>query len=83
MKKIRLMMAVFAGVLCMTGCGNIEVILPSATGSEQEEATKTTEETKVQEDTEVVKEDETNEDVAEMMNPAVLTGGGLPFTKYQ
>lgn len=80
MKKIRLMMAVFAGVLCMTGCGNIEVILPSATGSEQEEATKTTEETKVQEDTEVVKEDETNEDVAEMMNPAVLTGGGLPFT---
>lgn len=81
MKKIREMMVVFVGIFCMTGCGNTEESFPSATGIVQEEATKTTQETEIQEETGVVKEDKAQqEDAAEMMNPAVLTGGALPFT---
>ena len=81
MKKIREMMVVFVGILCMTGCGNTEESFPSATGIAQEEATKTTQETEIQEETGVVKEDEAQqEDAVEMMNPAVLAGGALPFT---
>lgn len=81
MKKIREMMVVFVGIFCMTGCGNTEESFPSATGSVQEEATKTTQETEIQGETGVVKEDEAQqEDAVEMMNPAVLTGGALPFT---
>ncbi len=80
MKKIRVMIVVFAGILCMTGCGNAGGVSPSTESSGQEEATKTTQEAEVQESTGVAIEDETQENTAEMRNPAVLAGGGLPFT---